>query len=111
MKKIRTQRSTRLSQRDVANASYFQLSRPLDLPPEPHPSETPPAAPQIDVGDSLLTRQQTAQMLKMAPQTLASWASSGRGGLPFIKFGRLVRYKKSDVQRYIETHRIGHGEG
>ena len=29
-----------------------------------------------------------------------------RVGIPYIKIGRMVRYRKSDVDQYLEQHRI-----
>ena len=45
----------------------------------------------------LLTRQQAAAYLGVKPQTLSVWACTKRYGLPFIKVGRLVRYRVSDL--------------
>jgi len=33
------------------------------------------------------------------PQTLKNWRNTGRG-IPFIKLGRLVKYRLSDVLKY-----------
>lgn len=54
------------------------------------------------VGDELLTRQQAAEYLNLAPQTLALWASTGRHNLPFVKVGRCVRYRRSDLEKWLE---------
>lgn len=49
------------------------------------------------VEDPLLTRAEVAEMLG----TTARWV--GRGYLPHIKLGKLVRYRRSDVLAYIEA--------
>jgi excisionase family DNA binding protein len=56
----------------------------------------------------LLTRNEAAEMLKLAPHTLALWASTGKN-LPMVKFGKAVRYRKEDIEKYIEDHLIPSG--
>lgn len=51
----------------------------------------------------LLTREQAAVYLGVAYQTLSVWASTGRHDLPFIKVGRCVRYRKSDLDAWLES--------
>ena len=49
----------------------------------------------------LLTRPQAAEFLGVKSQTLASWATSGRYSLPFVKIGRSVRYRQCDLERWV----------
>ena len=49
----------------------------------------------------LLTRQETAGLLGLAPQTLAKWAMTGKY-LPVIKLGRTVRYRYADIAAFLE---------
>ena len=49
----------------------------------------------------LRTREQAAAFLGVRPQTLASWATSGRYSLPFVKIGRSVRYRQCDLERWV----------
>ena len=55
----------------------------------------------------LLTRQQAAEVLKLKPQTLAAWACQNGPDrdLPVIKIGRLARYRREDIERFIENGR------
>jgi len=54
----------------------------------------------------LLTPAQTAQFLGIPQGTLAQWRSQRRGP-PFVKFeGRLVRYRTSDLQKYLALHLV-----
>jgi len=53
--------------------------------------------------DRLLTRQEAADMLGLKAQTLAIWASNGRHDLPFIKVGRSVRYRMSDIEQWLAS--------
>lgn len=54
------------------------------------------------VASPLLTRQEAAEYLGVKPQTLAVWASVGRYGLRFVKVGRRVRYRKEDLDRFLD---------
>lgn len=47
----------------------------------------------------LLTTQQLAQRLGLAPITLQTWRAQGVG-IPFVKVGHRVFYRLADVQRY-----------
>lgn len=51
--------------------------------------------------DELLTRREAAQFLKVETSTLAAWASRGSPALPFVKVGRLPRYRRSDLEKFI----------
>ena len=55
----------------------------------------------------LLTRAQAAAYLHCRPQTLAIWASTGRYGLPFVRVGRLVRYRVSDLDDFLTRRTVG----
>jgi excisionase family DNA binding protein len=49
----------------------------------------------------LLTRAEAAEFLGVAAQTLALWYSTGRYRLPAIKVGRLVRYRRADLEKWL----------
>ncbi len=53
----------------------------------------------------LLTRQQAAKILGIKPQTLATWAcvSGPERNLPVVKIGRLSRYRREDIDAFIEN--------
>ena len=54
-----------------------------------------------------LTRRQAAEFLGLSNQdTLAVWASTGRHTIPYIKIGRLVFYRKSDLEKFIESKTV-----
>jgi len=49
----------------------------------------------------LITRREAAEMLGLAPQTLAKWAMTGKN-LPVVKLGnRTARYLLSDIMSFI----------
>ena len=50
----------------------------------------------------LLSTEEVAGFLGIAPHTLAVWRSDGRYELPFVKIGRAVRYRLEDVYTYLE---------
>ncbi|MGY0218373.1 helix-turn-helix domain-containing protein [Endozoicomonadaceae bacterium StTr2] len=52
--------------------------------------------------NDLLTPKQTAKVLLVTEGTLSVWRSTGRYQLPFVKVGRWVRYRWSDVLAFIE---------
>lgn len=59
----------------------------------------------VSAADSiLLTRREAAAYLGVAEQTLAVWKCTGRRLLPFVKIGRLVRYRKTDLDAFILEH-------
>ncbi|MFN8658166.1 MAG: helix-turn-helix domain-containing protein [Candidatus Obscuribacterales bacterium] len=55
----------------------------------------------------LLTRREAAAYLGVAEQTLAVWKCTGRRFLPCVKIGRLVRYRKIDLDAFILQHLQG----
>ena len=59
----------------------------------------------------LLTEAEAADYLSVEPQTLCAWRSTRRYNLPFIKVGRLVRYRPEDVEAFLESRTIGAVEG
>lgn len=58
-----------------------------------------------DSDDRMMTRREAAAYLGLRPATLEAWASRGSVNLPFSKLGRLVRYRKRDLDRFIEANR------
>lgn len=54
------------------------------------------------IESDVMTPDQAAEYLGIAKQTLAVWRSKGRYDLPFIKMGRRVRYRKTDLDRFLE---------
>jgi len=54
----------------------------------------------------LMTRQEVAQLLEIKTQTLAKWASTKRYDLPYIKVGKAVRYRRSDVDYYLACNTV-----
>ena len=51
----------------------------------------------------LITRQEAADYLGVKEGTLAIWACTNRYNLPYIKMGRLVKYRLTDLDAFIES--------
>jgi excisionase family DNA binding protein len=54
--------------------------------------------------DALLTTHQLAERWGFKDQTLRVWRSTGRNLLPFVKVGGAVRYRLSDVEKYLNDN-------
>lgn len=55
----------------------------------------------------LYSRSEVAKYLGLSEATLETWACTGRYNLPFIKVGRLVRYRKSDIDSWLQKRTTG----
>lgn len=55
------------------------------------------------MADPKLTEPEAAQYIGVAPATLTQWRCTGRYDLPFLKIGRLIRYRRSDLDAWLES--------
>jgi excisionase family DNA binding protein len=56
----------------------------------------------------LLSAEQAAEYLGTTAGTLAVWRCTRRGPqIPYLKIGKSVRYRASDLERYLAAHTIG----
>ena len=58
------------------------------------------------VTEKLLSPDAAAEVLGIAPKTLAVWRCSGRYALPFVKVGRLVRYRRADLEAFLARRTV-----
>lgn len=58
----------------------------------------------IATGADLLDDRAAAAYLNLSPGTLSVWRSTGRYSLPFLKIGRKVRYRRADLDAWLELH-------
>ena len=72
---------------------------PTSITP-PDLSTLPPTA--------LLDTASTAAALGLKPETLANWRTYGRYDLPYIRSGRLIRYRVADVLGFIDRRTRTH---
>lgn len=56
--------------------------------------------------EQLLTRKEAADFLSTTDGTLAVWASTKRYKLSYVKLGRSVRYRMSDLIKFLEENTI-----
>ena len=54
----------------------------------------------------LLTETEAAELLGIKPQTLSVWRCNKRYALPFIRVGRLVRYRRSACELFLEERTV-----
>jgi excisionase family DNA binding protein len=57
----------------------------------------------MSISNPLLDEVQAAQYLDVSPGTLSVWRCTGRYQLPFLKVGRKVRYRLSDLDAWLES--------
>lgn len=62
----------------------------------PLPSSTDPSS-------ELWTPKHTAFALGVSVRTLSAWRSAGSQTLPYVKVGRLIRYRAQDVQAWLKN--------
>ena len=54
---------------------------------------------------NLLDKIETAERLKISLRTLDNRIKAGT--IPFVRLGKLVRFIPSDIEKFIEAHKIG----
>ena len=57
----------------------------------------------IESNPALLDENKAAEFLTLAPGTLSVWRSTGRYAIPFVKVGRRVRYRRADLEAWLES--------
>jgi hypothetical protein len=82
----------------------FSVTNPLAIKRDPIDMD---ALPQSTLLDDVLA----AEALAVSRGTLAVWRSTGRYNLPYVKIGRLVKYKVGDLIAFRERHRHTGNEG
>ena len=58
------------------------------------------------MGNGLMTRIEAAEYLSVSVGTLAVWACTRRVQVPFVKLGRAVRYRKSDLDAWLSKQTV-----
>ena len=54
-----------------------------------------------------MSSAQAAEYLGIDPQTLADWRYTKRQNIPFTRVGRLVKYKRADLDRFHAVNTVG----
>ena len=74
------------------------------------PSESPGTdgvilGPGASEREPLMTRPEVARYMSVSERTI--WALTTSGALKHIRIGRAVRYRRADVDRFLERHTRG----
>lgn len=64
---------------------------------------TPALSEIIQRSRDLLDEKSAAKFLHTSPGTLSVWRSTGRYAIPFLKIGSKVRYRRSDLEAWLES--------
>jgi len=66
---------------------------------------------ELPEGNPILSAEEAAAYLRLAPQTLANWRSAWRKRgvptLPFIQIGRRITYRLEDLQEFQAKRHYG----
>lgn len=54
----------------------------------------------------LVTEAQAAEILNVTPGTLSVWRCTRRYSLPYLKIGRSVKYRLSDIEAFCESRTV-----
>lgn len=65
-----------------------------------------PIAAILKLQSNLLTNDQAAIYLGVAPNSLAVWRTTKRYALPYVKVGRLVKYRLADLNAFLESRTV-----
>jgi len=58
----------------------------------------------------LLTESETAEWLGIKKQTLTTWRSTGRHGLPFVRVGTSIRYSERAIENWLAARTVAPAE-
>lgn len=57
--------------------------------------------------NDLVTSKEAARYLGVCPATIMKWRVRNRYNLPFIRIGRMCKYRLSDLAKFLENHTFG----
>ena len=57
--------------------------------------------------DQLVSEKEAAQILTLQPTTLRDWRCRQSQTLPYVKLGRSIRYRRSDLLAFIDAQTHG----
>jgi hypothetical protein len=61
----------------------------------------------VNQESDLKTEEFASEFLSVKRGTLQVWRSTKRYPLPYVKVGRLVRYRMSDLQAFLQARTMG----
>ena len=56
----------------------------------------------------LMTVEDVAEYLRVKPSTVYEWAANGK--LPSVKVGRLWRFERSEIEKWVRENRQGNNK-
>lgn len=56
-----------------------------------------------EISPAVLSTAQAAEYLGVAPHSLEIWRSNRRYAIPYVKVGARVRYRKSDLDAWLDS--------
>lgn len=56
--------------------------------------------------EPLLTEAETAAWLGLKPETLATWRSTRRYALAYVRVGRSIRYRRRDIECFLRKRTV-----
>jgi hypothetical protein len=72
-----------------------------------HATTVHTSTPGFDDPNELLTNHVAAKIIGVTAHTLDVWRITNRYGLPYIRVGRKIRYRRSDLVAWLESRRVG----
>lgn len=60
--------------------------------------------------EKLLNDAEAADILNVSPKILSVWRCTGRYNIPFVKVGRCVRYRASDLEKWLDSRTTRNGQ-
>lgn len=57
--------------------------------------------------NDLLSVEQAAEFIGITSHTLDVWRCTKRHSIPYLKVGRLVKYRRSDLEAWLTSRTIG----
>ncbi|MDZ7655709.1 MAG: helix-turn-helix domain-containing protein [Sulfurimicrobium sp.] len=64
-------------------------------------------AANVKPQSTLLDTEAAAEYIGVAPRSLEVWRCVKRHSIPYIKVGRLVKYRQSDLDAWLESRTVG----
>jgi len=65
-----------------------------------------PSAPERGDIERFLGVREIREMFSVSDRHIRRWVSCGKFPKPYLKIGRMLRWRVEDVQRFIEEHRL-----
>ena len=62
--------------------------------------------PDAYVRPQLMTTDAAAEYLDLKPGTLEVWRTRGEPQVPYVKIGRLVRYRRQDLDNWMDARTV-----